>query len=406
MHVYLLDYSCLQPPPSYRVPTAGLFEHLSLLDCFDDQSVDFMSKVVAASGMGDETCLPPSLHYLPPITEHPACLEEARLLMFPTIDNLFAKTRVKPDDVDLLVVNCSGFCPAPSLSAMVVNRYALREDVKSFNLSGMGCGAGAIAVDVARGAMLAGSARCALLVSTEVVSTGWYAGRDRRKLLLNCFFRMGCSAVLLTNRGAAVKQALYKLVRLLRTNRAFDDRGYRAGYRKEDEDGITGFSIERDWFDVAPEVLRANVVALGRTILPANERIRYMVMSVWRDWRKAIQHFCLPASGRVVIEKIGKGLGLGDMEMEAARMTFHRFGNQSSSSMWYQLAYEEAKGRVVEGERVWQVALGSGPKCSTLVWECLRRPPAGKVAAAVKGPWASSIHRYPVTCDGWESKTD
>ncbi|KAH0456161.1 hypothetical protein IEQ34_014068 [Dendrobium chrysotoxum] len=398
-HVYLLDFSCLRPPPNFRVPTAGLIEHLSLINCFDDQSVAFMSKIIVSSGMGEETCFPPPLHFIPPRTALADSLDEARNLLFPTLDDLFSKTRVLPSEIDALVVNCSGFCPVPSLSAMVVNHYSMREDVKSFSLSGMGCSAGAIGVDLAQGVLRArgGSARYAIVVSTEIVSTGWYAGKDRRKLLLNCFFRMGCAAVLLTNRNEEKARAKYKLIHLLRTQRAFDDLAYRSAMREEDADGITGFSIERDLLRVAAETLKANAAALGAKILPVRERLRY----VWRkvrvvDWRKVISHFCLPASGRTVTEEIGKGLGIGEREMEAARMTFHRFGNQSSASMWYQLAYVEAKDRVQKGERVWQLGMGSGPKCNTMVWESLRR----QVGEKEKGPWSSSIACYPVNCGG------
>ena len=42
------------------------------------------------------------------------------------------------------MVNCSLFCPTPSLSAMLVNRFKMREDILSFNLGGMGCSAGKI----------------------------------------------------------------------------------------------------------------------------------------------------------------------------------------------------------------------------------------------------------------------
>ena len=55
-----------------------------------------------------------------------------------------------------------------------------------------------------------------------------------------------------------------------------------------------------------------------------------------------------------------------------------RFGNMSNSSVWYELAYLEASGRVKRGDRVWQLAFGSGFKCTGIVWKALgsieRRP--------------------------------
>ena len=47
-------------------------------------------------------------------------------------------------------MNCSLFNPTPSLSAMVVNHFGMRPDIKSYNLSGMGCSAGIIAIGLAR----------------------------------------------------------------------------------------------------------------------------------------------------------------------------------------------------------------------------------------------------------------
>ena len=56
---------------------------------------------------------------------------------------------LQPRDIDILVVNCSLFCPTPSLSAMLVNHFKMRTDVVSYNLGGMGCSAGVIAVGLA-----------------------------------------------------------------------------------------------------------------------------------------------------------------------------------------------------------------------------------------------------------------
>ncbi len=56
---------------------------------------------------------------------------------------------MKPTDIDVLIVNCSLFCPTPSLSAMIVNHFRMRPDVLSYNLGGMGCSAGVIAIGLA-----------------------------------------------------------------------------------------------------------------------------------------------------------------------------------------------------------------------------------------------------------------
>lgn len=110
------------------------------------------------------------------------------------------------------------------------------------------------------------------------------------------------------------------------------------------------------------------------------------------NFKLVVQHFCLPVSGKPVIREIAKGLKLGEKDMEPALMTLHRFGNQSSSSIWYELSYMEAKERVKKGDKVWQLGMGSGPKCNSLVWECIR-PIMGE---AQKGVWADCINIYPI----------
>lgn len=72
------------------------------------------------------------------------------MVMLGTVDQLPAKTKVKPRDIGISVVNCSMFSPAPSLSAMIVNHIKLRGNIKSFSLGGMGCSAGPISIDLAK----------------------------------------------------------------------------------------------------------------------------------------------------------------------------------------------------------------------------------------------------------------
>ncbi|KAK1262349.1 3-ketoacyl-CoA synthase 4 [Acorus gramineus] len=403
-----MDFSCLRPPRIERVPSTLFLEHVTLMNIFDKESIEFMGKIIALSGQGEETYLPSPLHYIPPKTHLQDSIEEAHSLFFPVMDDLLLKTGVSPREIDVIVINCSGFCASPSLSSIVVNRYAMREDIKSFNLSGMGCSAGAISIDVARALLRNPKHSYAVVLSTEILSTGWYAGKDKRKLLLNCLFRMGCSALMLTNRREKKSSSKYRLVKLVRTQRAFDDKAYHSAIREEDSQGITGFTLERWLLQVVADTLRANIFSLGLSVLPLREKIPYglslLVSEVLEtckedlyvpDFSSVIQHYCLPSSGKAVIREIGKGLKMREEKMEAALMTFQRFGNQSSSSMWYQMAYMEAKGKVKVGDRVCQIAIGSGTKCNTIVWESLRSLSTDE---ANKGPWFDCIGRYPLKC--------
>ena len=52
--------------------------------------------------------------------------------------------------IDILVTNCSLYCPTPSLSAMIVNHFKMRSNIVSYSLGGMGCSAGVIAIGLAK----------------------------------------------------------------------------------------------------------------------------------------------------------------------------------------------------------------------------------------------------------------
>lgn len=121
------------------------------------------------------------------------------MVFFGVIDDLLAATKIRPKDIKILVVNCGVLNTTPSLSSMIINHYKLRHNINSFNLGGMGCAAGIIAIDLAKDLLNAYPSSYALVVSTEVVSCSWYGGNDADMLLPNCFFRMGAAAVLLSS---------------------------------------------------------------------------------------------------------------------------------------------------------------------------------------------------------------
>ncbi|XWS50638.1 hypothetical protein CRYUN_Cryun12cG0103500 [Craigia yunnanensis] len=209
----------------------------------------------------------------------------------------------------------------------------MRSDVKSYKLSGMGCSAGAIGIDLAQNLLKTNKNSYAIVLSTEILSAGWYPGHERSMLPLNCLFRMGSAAFLLTNKKEASKSSKYRLLHALRTQTAFEDEAYLMVIREEDASGKLGVTFDKNLLQAAGEILR--------------------------------------------------------------------FGNRSSSSKWYVLAYMEAKERVKKGDKVLLLGMGTGPKCSSSVWECVRPI----VRESKKNPWRDCIHLYPIDAVSSNSPT-
>lgn len=194
---------------------------------FDEPSIEFQKRILESSGIGDETYIPKSIGS----PENTATMKEGRAeasaVIFGALDELFEKTHIRPKDVGVLIVNCSLFNPTPSLSAMVINHYKMRGNVLSFNLGGMGCSASVIGIDLARDMLEANPNSIAVVVSTEIAGYNWYPGKDRSMLIPNCYFRMGCSAVMLSNRRRDNRRAKYRLEHVVRTHKGADDRSFR-----------------------------------------------------------------------------------------------------------------------------------------------------------------------------------
>ncbi|KAM3399839.1 hypothetical protein ACQJBY_004979 [Aegilops geniculata] len=400
--VYLVDYACCRPNSNCRVSIGSSVENVRFSPYLDDGGVDFMTRMLKRSGLGDQTYLHPSFHYIPPR----CCLsdgrDEAEQVIFAAVDDLFAKTGISPGAIDILVTTCSGFNPTPSLADIVVNKYKLRADIRSVHISGMGCSAGVISLEVVRNLLQAApQGSCALMVSTEGTSIINYAGKNRGMLLPYALFRMGAAAVLLS---MSKSMARFRLMHIVRMLTAAQDRAYLCISMKEDDEGEKGAHLSKDLVPVTGEALKANIMAIGSLVLPRSEKLLFAISFIARkvmtskiklyvpDFRTAFQHFCIHSGGRAVIDAVQNSLSLSDRDVEASRMTLHRFGNTSSSSLWYELAYIEAKRRMRTGDRVWMIGFGSGFKCNSAVWQCMR--PASNTTIGT--PWADSLHMYPL----------
>ena len=70
-----------------------------------------------------------------------------------------------------------------------------------------------------------------------------------------------------------------------------------------------------------------------------------------------------------------KNLNLPTESLAPSRYVLNRFGNTSSSSIWYELDYLRSNGLLKKDQRIWQIAFGSGFKCNSGVWKVLKNIP-------------------------------
>ncbi|KAJ6848816.1 putative 3-ketoacyl-CoA synthase 6 [Iris pallida] len=334
--VYLVDYACFKPPASCRAPRSAFIEHTRLLNP-DEQSVRYQTRLAETSGLGDETCVPPALHSFPHRPSMEASRAEARLAIFSAIDDLLAKTGLDPGGINAVVVSCSIFSPAPSLSTMIVERYGLRSGTRSFNLSSMGCGGSIVSVDLARSLLRAHPDSTALVVGAEIITPCYYSGSHRSMQVPNCFFRMGGAAVLLSNRGTHRSRAKYRLAHVVRTHGGADDEAYRCIHQQEDSDGHVGIFTTGDVLTKVGEAFRSNVTTLGPLMSLMSGQLRLLssrfgrrfINPEWKpyvpDFRRHLEHFCVHVGGGAVISTTQRMLELEDG-------TWSRRGRRSTDS--------------------------------------------------------------------------
>ncbi|KAK1362573.1 3-ketoacyl-CoA synthase [Heracleum sosnowskyi] len=372
---------------------------------FREESLAFQKKVLERSGLGEKTYFSEGLLRVPTDVSTREARKEAEKVMFGAIDELLSKVKnVKRKDIGILVLNCSMFNPTPSLSSAIVNRFKLRSDILSYNLGGMGCSAGNISIDLAKRLLQVHSNYYALVMNLECSTLNWYRGNDRSMLVSNCIFRMGGTAILLSSCPVDRFSSKYQLTHTVRTHKGADDLAYNSVLQQEDDDNILGVKLSKQLIAVAGDAIKTNITTLGPLVLPLSEQLLFLATKLAKkvlkmkfetyvpDFKLAIEHFCIHAGGRAVLDAVEKNLKLTEWHMEPSRMTLYRFGNTSSCSIWYELAYAEAKGRIQKGDRVWQIALGSGFKCNSSVWRALKN-----IDPIVdKNPWTDEINNFPV----------
>merc|ERR1711966_289255 len=322
--IYMLAFSTFKAPDSWKVTHDKFVEMMKLQGCFTDESVAFMARLIARSGTGQSTAWPPGIVQ---------CLDG------------------KKSDRSL-------FSPTPSLCAMVISKFQMRQDIQSFNLSGMGCGASLISVGLAKDLLQRRRFRGgkALVVSTEIITPNLYHGNERGYLLQNTLFRCGGAAIVLSNSWSDGRRAWYKLLHTVRVQSNSED-AYNCVFETQDKENQRGVRLSKEIVKVAGKCMEKNMTTIGPYVLPLSEQIpvataialRFALKALGNllrsvgqeklaarlpakkhyvpDFKRGIDHFCIHAGGRAVIDGIEKNMKLELFHTEPSRMALLNYGN-------------------------------------------------------------------------------
>lgn len=336
--IYLLSFATFKPPEEWKCSHEDIVEMMRRQNCFTEESLEFMRRILERSGTGQATAWPPGivkcLKGEPADRSIEGSRKEAETILFDVVEKALKKANVHPKEIDVLVINCSLFSPTPSLCAMVMSKFGMRSDVATFNLGGMGCSASLISVDLAK-QLLQGKRGFrggkALVVSTEIITPNLYHGNERAFLIQNTLFRCGGAAMVLSNSWFDGRRAWYKLLHTIRVQGTGPE-SYECVYETEDVNGERGVRLSKDIVKVAGKCMEKNLTMLGPLVLPITEQLKVVISLAARfitkflskmlrankqdelaakipvvkpyvpDFKQGIDHFCIHAGGRAVID--------------------------------------------------------------------------------------------------------
>lgn len=387
--VYMLDFSVYKPPEEYKLNHDAGIVNASKWSMYVEENARFQLKVCEKSGLNrDGTFLPPAIH--PTFAKEPkydmkTAMLEAEMVMGGVVADVLEKTGIKPEQVDILITNCSIFCPTPSLSSMLINKFKLRRDIQAYHLGGMGCSIGVIAVALVRDMLQAHPNAICLYVPSEITTYCFYPGRVKDYLVANAIFRMGGAGMVATNKASLAKHAKYQLDHSVRVHTGQDDESYNCIAWGPDPEGINGVYLGKDVPVQAGIMLEAVIKAITPKIMTwsqyaeaayfmYNKKVlhnpsykRYVP-----DYTKCVDHFALHAGGYAVLKGIQKGMNLPSECVIPSFASLRDFGNTSSSTTWYTMAYLESIGAVKRGHNIMQVGAGGGMKGGVNIWRALK----------------------------------
>jgi alkylresorcinol/alkylpyrone synthase len=263
------------------------------------------------------------------------------------LEDALARAGLEPRDVDAVFSATVTGVASPSIDALLMNRVALRPDVKRIPIFGLGCVAGAAAVARAADHVRGFPRGVVAVISVEACSlTLQRDDHSMANLISSGLFGDGACAAIVVGRertegdGPAIVDT-------------------RSVFYPDTED-LMGWHVSEKGFGI---VLSSAVPDLAR------ERIGADVDRFLADHglcRADIRAWICHPGGPKVLEGVRDGLGLTDGDLDLAWETLRTSGNLSGASVLLVLRETMDRRRPRPGEHGLMLAMGPG-FCSELV---------------------------------------
>ena len=278
---------------------------------------------------------------LTPDVLHARFARHAPALATQAAERALASARLKPAEVDAVIIStCTGYL-CPGLTSHVSERLGLRPDVQALDLVGQGCGAALPNMRMAEALLASGRAQHVLSVCVEICSAACYLDNDPGVLISACLFGDGAGAAVLSDQSAAhARQVEWKAARSILSPADRD------ALRFEQRDGMLRNILSRE----VPALAARHVENLLAEMLHRHPLQRGEVTG-----------WILHAGGREVLAALQKRLGLSDGDLRLSTAVLRDFGNVSSPFVLFVL--ERALAQNAPGGWWWLSSFGAGFSC-------------------------------------------
>jgi len=299
------------------------------------------------------------------------------------INELFEKTGVKAETVDMLVPFCTQM---PDLQRTIFDKYSFRDDIEVINCGGMGCAAGITGLDFAKRLL---SERpeptTCLVVCHESISRGFYTGLSRDSMVSNAIFRPGACTLLLSTNPELKHIAKFKVSMSCRTYQTDDPSFWSMGY-KLDDTSFGGIYLPKKeiLIDVSSRAVGHTMKKVAHHVLPLKEKVKFVARTVGKklmgkksricpDLFTGIDHIAMHPGGPAVIQGLSKSLGMDAVKCsENSINAYYYYGNTSSAGVAYSMAFTETMKGIKKGEKMLLMGLGAGFESNAAVLTATR----------------------------------